>query len=128
MHTFTWSGKAYTETGRRSPFEKVPTEVSIDHHGDYSGNVKLVVPSEVANAASHHYTENGQDVHVAEVHVPFEALEAFVLEKLRDDIVRFAQNDELPHESKLLLSAFSGLMLMLSKKDHLMVLQGLEYD
>ncbi len=117
MHTFTWSGKAYTETGRRSPFEKVPTEVSIDHRGDYSGNVKLVVPSEVACMSAHHYTENGRDVHEAEIHVPFEALEAFVLEKLRDDIVKFAQNDELPHESKLLLSAFSGLMLMLSKKD-----------
>lgn len=115
MHTFTWSGKAYTETGRRSPFEKVPTEVSIDHHGDYSGNVKLVVPSEVANAASHHYTENGQDVHVAEVHVPFEALEAFVLEKLRDDMIRTAMDDDASHETKLLLSAFSGLML--SKKD-----------
>jgi len=115
MHTFTWSGKAYTETGRRSPFEKVDATVTVQHTGSYSGNVKLVVPSEVANAASHHYTENGQDVHVAEVHVPFEALEAFVLEKLRDDMIRTAMDDDASHETKLLLSAFSGLML--SKKD-----------
>lgn len=94
MHSFEWEGPAWLE--QISPKRPGPQEevvVTILHNGDYSGNVRVVVPSAVANVATHHYTDvSGQDVHNAEIHVPFEALEAFVLAKWQREMVATIEN------------------------------------
>jgi hypothetical protein len=78
MHTFPWEGRSDTQNG-----EEVDTKVSFHHNGDYSGRVIINLPTEIAEPCVHHFTEKGEDLHIAEIQVPFQALEAFVLDAIR---------------------------------------------
>jgi hypothetical protein len=53
------------------------------HHGDYSGEVEISLPTWVGDPEVENFTWAGEDFHTARLRVPFAALEAFVLTKMR---------------------------------------------
>lgn len=78
--TFEWQGDAWPEPWN-GKVAKPDSGVSVAfaHNGDYRGNVKICLPSKYANPAMRHFTFRGEDHHIAELYVPFAALEALVL-------------------------------------------------
>lgn len=58
-------------------------KVTIHHNGDFSGEVIIQIPTEVGQPETSHYSEDGVDYHIAELRVPYEAIEALVAERVR---------------------------------------------
>jgi len=102
MHSFDWKGKAWNED-RSRPDREEETTVTIHHNGDYSGNVKINVPTRVGQPSVHNYSAGGEDYHDAELSVPYEALEALVLAKWQSDIVSDIEEMEDFDAPKMLL-------------------------
>lgn len=93
MHSFHWAGNAWKEQGSG----EVYVEVLMHHNGDYSGNVKVVLPNKIADTTlAHGAGPNGEGM--AEVHIPFEALKALIMQYVRSEMVsqiEQATNSEL---------------------------------
>lgn len=81
MRTFSWEGEAFNEDGSLPGMETQKAEVHIHHHGNYSANVRISVPTRVGQPE----TQAFPDGEYASLYVPFEALRALVLNKLRED-------------------------------------------
>lgn len=87
MHTTEWYGMAPNETLPRGLRKAT---VSMHHNGDYSGNVKFVLPYDVANAAKippGTWANNGSE-EITEVSIPFAAVKSLVLDYLRREQIR----------------------------------------
>jgi hypothetical protein len=91
MHSYPWKGKAAVGAE-----VEVDTEVTFHHNGDYSGNVVINVPSYIAQPAVRHFSDKDGDHHIAEIHVPYDALEIFILESVRR--MRLAEIENLTVE------------------------------
>lgn len=88
MHTYGWKGEARNEELPRSEPSTEETQVLFHHNGDYSGNVKVVLPTRVGNPQTHHFTDpDGIDQHTAELNVPFEAIKGLVLQYLQGELI-----------------------------------------
>jgi hypothetical protein len=91
MHSYSWQGRAISDSS-----EEVDTEIRFHHNGDFSGNVVINVPTHIAQPAVRHFTEGEEDKHIAEIHIPYDALEIFILDAVRS--LRIAQLENLTVE------------------------------
>lgn len=89
MHTFPWKGRSEVSHPHGT---EVETAVMFYHNGDYSGRVTINLPTDVAEPATRNFSEGGEDHHIAEIKVPFDALLAFVLEAIRDNAIKDLEN------------------------------------
>jgi len=79
MHAFEWKGQAWTEL----PDQEEVT-VTIQHDGDpINSNIKVSVPVRVGAPQVSHFSEGGEDHHIAELWIPYDALKAFFAEMVR---------------------------------------------
>lgn len=104
MHSFEWKGDAYNARAAIGHDPTEETTVTIHHHGDYSGNASINLPTRVGDPAIHHYTisadqarregfgEGAGDYHIAELNVPIAALEAFILAKFQSELTGFIED------------------------------------
>lgn len=84
MRTFSWEGEAFNEDGSLPGMETQKAEVHIHHHGNYSANVRISVPTRVGQPETYE-PRYERDEAYSSLYVPFEALRALVLNKLRED-------------------------------------------
>jgi hypothetical protein len=93
MHTFDWQGDADNE---QKPLYNGSenTRVVMHHNGDYSGNVKFVLPYRVANTVKVPVGTwtNKVGEPLTEVNIPFEAMKSLVLNYLRDQQISALEN------------------------------------
>jgi hypothetical protein len=92
VHTISWKGDAQNERLRRGEFEE--TQVTMHHNGDYSGNVKFILPNRIADVVkvpAGTWT-NKTDEELAELNIPFEAVKILVLNYLRDQQIVAIEN------------------------------------
>lgn len=82
-HTTEWEGFEYPAGAG----EKTLCEVTFLHNGDYSGPVEIRLSTEFGQPTVNHYSYGGKDFHIAELHVPYLALEYLVLGKMRQDLI-----------------------------------------
>jgi hypothetical protein len=75
-------------------------DTEFQHHGDYSGNVTIVVPSEGAHFALSHNDRTVQ------IDVPFEDLKALVFEWLDNEIVTVFEDGGMQKLTKMFASMF----------------------
>lgn len=109
MHTFEWTGTAWSEEPHEST--KAPCKVIIHHDGDFGGNVTIEVPTWVAQQATRHFSADNEDHHIAEMKVPYEALKALVMEQMRKELIADLENLEEDALWELLRQLRKGLIL-----------------
>lgn len=93
MHSYQWTG---IETTGQNQYG--PVEVNFNYNGDYSGEVIIAVSNSYAEMQVRHFSEGGEDHHIAEMKVPYKALEALVLGAIRERMIgriETLSNDEL---------------------------------
>jgi hypothetical protein len=100
MHTFEWTGLAwiadYADTHDAT--------VTIHHDGDPNGgNVIINVPTYVGDPQVDHFSREGEDHHIAQLTVPYDALKAFFAEMVRRR--RIAELEQMDSDEVLHLLA-----------------------
>lgn len=83
MHSFDWKGESETY----KPGDPDEINVTFHHNGDYSGEVKINVPTWYSQPSVHNFSDGGEDHHIAELSVPYAALESLVLSKLCNEMI-----------------------------------------
>jgi hypothetical protein len=100
-HTFSWEGLCWAEQrASQVEFDVADALVTFHFNGDFSGSVKLDLPNWVADVSVRHGAGPNQEG-MAEVHIPFEALKALVLEYYRRQAMSLLTGAEGPELEKL---------------------------
>lgn len=92
MHTSEWTGFAYEEQHPKIS-GPLKSNVIMHHNGDYSGNIKFLLPNRIADASTmpHFYADESS---AATVHIPFAAIKHLVLQYLRNKAISRLENVE----------------------------------
>lgn len=94
MHTTKWRGLASSDRYPKTPGPTKPAEVVdivMHHNGDYSGNVKISLPSSIADSEVEH-NPHGRDVSYTTVTIPFGAIRHLVVEAMRQQWISRLEN------------------------------------